>query len=109
MALHFFLRSEYLLDETDDSRERRRRRTLGGGAALAQPADRRDAADDLVALHLFDEEPEVVDELQRGVAAVHLAVEVVIGVEQRNRAHARARRVLADDLVGRGVPVRRGV
>src|SRR6476660_1426950 len=108
MALHFFLRSECLLNETDDSWERRRRRTLGAGAALAQPADRRDAADDLVALHLFDEEPEVVDEFQRGVAAVLFAVRVIDGVEQRNRADARARRVLADHLVRRGVPIRGG-
>src|SRR5436853_4894608 len=84
------------------------RKTAGGSRACVVVDDaenRRDTSNDVVAAARHDEEADPVRHFQRGVAAVHLAVLVVIRVEQRNREHARTRVLGRVHLVLRRVPI----
>src|SRR5688500_13384536 len=65
------------------------RRPLGN-AAVPHAADRRDAAEDVVALRALQEEPDPVRHLQIGESAVLLARVVVDRVVERDREDPRA-------------------
>src|SRR5688572_8135457 len=78
-----------LLDEDDCDGERTDRRRAFAGRQ--DSTDWRNASEDVVTLHLFDEEPHVIDHLQVSVAAVLLAGVVVHWIKERNGNDARTR------------------